>query len=75
MKQEARKSVLMAKDKAYLSGRIRCAALLETALYAPLECEVILIMLLPMLWWIHSLERSISGAVLTKQQRSEAMQH
>jgi len=63
MKQETRKSVRMAKEKAYLSGRLRCAVLLEIALSAPLDCEVILMTLLPMLRSIRSLERSISGAV------------
>ena len=60
MKQEARKSVWVAKEKAYLSVRLRCAALLGIALSAPLDCEVILMTLLPMLWLICSLERSIS---------------
>ena len=59
MKQEARKSVWMTKDKAYLSGRLWCAALLEIYLYAPLDCADILMTLLPMLWSIRSLERSI----------------
>ena len=63
MKQEARKSVRMAKDKAYLSGWLWCAALLEIALSAPLDCEVILMTLLPMLRLIRSSETSISGAV------------
>ena len=47
--QEARKSVRMAKEKAYLSGRLQCAALLEIALSAPLDYEVNLTTLLPML--------------------------
>ena len=75
MKQEARKSVRMAKDKVYLSGLLRCAALLEMDLSEPLDCEVILMTLLPMLCLIHSLEKSISGAVSTTQQRAEAVQH
>ena len=65
MKQEARKSVQMAKEKAYLSGRLWCAALLEISIYAPLDCEVDLMRILPMLRSIRSLERSISGAVST----------
>ena len=44
--QEARKSVRMAKEKAYLSGRLWCASLLGIYLSAPLDCEVILITLL-----------------------------
>ena len=65
MKQEARKSVRVAKEKAYLSGRIWCAALLEMSLSSTLECKVILMTLLPILWLICSLEVSISGAVST----------
>ena len=52
--QEARKSVRMAKEKAYLSGRLRCAAPLEIYLSAPLDREVILTTLLPTLWLIRS---------------------
>ena len=52
--QEARKSVRMAKEKAYLSGRLRCAAPLEISLSALLDREVILTTLLPMLRLIHS---------------------
>ena len=63
MKQETRTSVRMAKDKAYLSGRLRCAALIEIDISAPLDCEVILMTLLPMLRSIRSVEISISGAV------------
>ena len=75
MKQEARKSMWLAKEKAYLQVRLRCAALLEIALSAPLDREVILMTLLPMLRSIRALERSISGAVPITQQRSEAVQH
>ena len=67
MKQETMKSVWMAKEKTYLSGQLWCAALLEIALSALLDGEVILMTLLPMLWSISSLERSISGAVSTTQ--------
>ena len=74
-KQEARKSVQMAKYMAYLSGRLWCAAQLEIALSAPLDCEVILMTLSPMLLLIRSLERSISGAVSTTHQRADAVQH
>ena len=63
MKQEERKYVWMAKEKAYMSGQLRCAALLEIALSAPLECDMILMTLLPILWSIRYLEISISGAV------------
>ena len=63
MKQEKRKSVRMAKEKAYLSGWLRCADLLEIALPTTLDCEVILMTLLPMLRSIPSLERSISRGV------------
>ena len=63
MKQETRKSVRMTKDKPYLSGWLWCADLLEIALPATLDCEVILMTLLPMLRSIPSLERSISGGV------------
>ena len=65
----------LAKEKAYLQVRLRCAALLEIALSAPLDREVILMTLLPMLRSIRALERSISGAVPITQQRSEAVQH
>ena len=65
----------MAKDKAYLSGRLRCAALLEIAISAPLDCEVILMTLLPMIRLIRSLERLISEAVSTIKQRAEAMRN
>ena len=75
MKQEARKSVWMEKEKAYLSVRLRCAALLEISISAPLDCEVIFMMLLTMLRLIRSLEISISGALSTTQQREEAVQH
>ena len=34
MKQETRKSVWMSKDKAYLSGWLWCAVMLETSLFA-----------------------------------------
>ena len=53
--QEARKSVRMAKEKAYLSGRLRCAAPLEIYLSAPLDREVMLTTLLPTLRLIRSL--------------------
>ena len=72
-KKEARKSVWIAKDKAYLSGRLQCAALIKIALSEPLECEVILMSLVPMLWFIRSLERSISVAVSTTKHRAEAV--
>ena len=62
MKQEARKYVQMAKEWTYLSGWLRCAALIEIALSTPMDCEVIFMTLLPMLRLICSLERSISGA-------------
>ena len=75
MKQNTRKYVCMAKDKAYLSGRLLCAALLAIYLSAPLECEVILMTILPMLWLIRSLEISISGVVSMKHQREEAVKH
>ena len=75
IKQEASNSVWMAKEEAYLPGQIRCAALLEIALSTPLDCEIILMMFLTMLWLIRSLERSISGAVSMAQQRAEAVQH
>ena len=55
MKQKAQKFVRMAKDKAYLSGRLWCAALIEISLSASLDCEVILMILLPMLRSIYSL--------------------
>ena len=73
MKQEAGKSVWMANNKAYLSGRLWCADLLEIALSAPLDCEVILMTLLPMIRLIRSLERSISGALSMTHQRAEAV--
>ena len=75
MEQEARKSMCMEKEKACLSGWLRCAALLEITLSVPLDCEVILMTLLPMIWSIYSLERSISGAVSTTQEREEAVKH
>ena len=75
MKQEASKSVGMSKEKAYLSGRILCASLLEFALSAPLYYEVIFMTPLKMLWSISYLERSIYGAVSMKQKRSEAVKH
>ena len=75
MKQEASKSVWVAKEKAYLSGKLQCAALLEISLSAPLDCQVILMTLLTMLWSINSLERSISLVVPTKQQKVESVQH
>ena len=53
----------MTKEKAYLSGRLRCADLLEITIYAPLDCEGILMTLLPMLRSICFSERSIYGAV------------
>ena len=65
MNQKIRKSVWMANVKAYLSGRLWFAALLEIALSAPLDCEAILMKLLPMIWLICSLERSFSGVVST----------
>ena len=65
----------MAKEKAYLSGRIWCADLLENYLSAPLDCEVILMTLLPTLRLILSFDRSISGAVSTTQKRAEAVKH
>ena len=71
MKQETRNSVWVEKEKAYLSGRLRCAALLEISLSGPLDCEVILMTLLPIHQSICSLERSIFGAVLTTQQRAD----
>ena len=74
MKQEARKSVWIAKEKSYLSGRIRCAALLEISLSATLDLKLILMTLLSMLHLIRSLGRSISRAVSTTQQRAEAVQ-
>ena len=39
----------MAKGKAYLLGWLRCDALLEIALSEPLDCELILTVLLPAL--------------------------
>ena len=75
MKQEARKFVRAEKEKAYLSGQLRCAALFEIALSTPLEWEVILMTLLPMLQSICSLQGSISGAVSMTQQREESVQH
>ena len=39
----------MTKEKAYLSGRLRCAALLKIELYVPLNCMVILMNLFSML--------------------------
>ena len=75
MKQEARKSVWMAKEKAHLPGRLWCAALLEIALSTPLDCEAILMMHLQMIWPICYLEIPISGAVSTTQQRAEAVHH
>ena len=53
----------MSKEKAYLSERLMCAALIEISPSAPLECEAILMTLLPILRLIHSLEISISGAM------------
>ena len=75
MNHEARKSVRMSKEKAYLSGRIRCAALLEISLSATLDWEVILMTLLPMFRLIRFLDISVSEAVPTTQQRVEAVQH
>ena len=75
MKQESRKSMWMAKENAYLSGRLWCATLYETDLSAPFDCEVVLMTLLLMLWLTCSLEISIYGSVLTTQQRAEAVQH
>ena len=75
VKQWARNYVWMAKEEAYLSEWLWCAALLGIALSEPLDCEAILITLLPMLRSIRSLETSIYGAVKTTQQREEAVQH
>ena len=63
MKQETRKYVRMENEKTLLSGSIWCAAMLEIARSTPLDCEVISMMLLPIILFIRSLERSISGAV------------
>ena len=57
MNQEARKSVRMAKEKAYRSGRLWCDDLLKIDLSGPLDCKVILMTLLPMLRLIRSLEK------------------
>ena len=57
MKQEATKPVWMEKEKAYLSRPLWCADLLELDLSAPLDCELILMAILPMLFLIRSLER------------------
>ena len=65
----------MEKEKAYLSGRLWCDAMLEIALSAPLERKVILMILLPIIRSIRSLEISIYGVVSTTQQRAEAVQH
>ena len=46
---------------------------LKTTISAPLDCEMVLMMLLPMLWSIYFLERSIYGAVATTKQRVEAV--
>ena len=75
MNQEARKSVRIEKEKSHLSGRLRCADLLEIPLSTNLDCEVLLMTRLPILRLIHSLERSISGAMSTTQHRAEAVQH
>ena len=75
MNQESRKYVCMAKEKEYLSGRLWFGTLLEIALSAPLDCEVILMKLSTMLPSIRSLEISISGAVSMTQQMAEAMKH
>ena len=74
-KQEARKSVRTEKEKAHLSGRLLCTYLIEISLSAPLDCEVILMALLPMLRLIRSLEISIYGVLSTTQQRAEEVQH
>ena len=73
--QDARKSVRMENDKAYLSGRLWCADLIEISLSATLDCKASLMMLLPMLWLILYLEISMSGAVSTTQQRADAVEH
>ena len=65
----------MTKEKAYLSGQLWCADLFDIDLSAPLDCEVILITILQMIWLICSLEISISGAVSMTQQRAEAVHH
>ena len=75
MKQEATNPVWMETEKAYLSGRLCCAALLELALSTPLDYELILMALLSMLRSIRSLERSISGSESMTHQRTEAVQH
>ena len=75
MKKEERNSVWMAKYKAYLAGLFQCATLLEIDLSSPLYCEVILMMILPMLWFIRFLRRSIYVEVSMKQQREEVVQH
>ena len=54
--QDTRKFEQITKEKACLSGRVQCSALLEVYFYAHLECEVILMTLLPILWLILSLE-------------------
>ena len=75
MKQEARKSVRTENEKAYLSGRLQCADLIEISLSAPLDYEVSLMTLLPMLWLIRYMEKSMSGAISTTHQRSEEVEH
>ena len=75
IKQEARKYERMLKEKAYLSGRLWCAAPIGKSLSAHLDCEVILMSFLPMLLLIRSLERSISEEVSTKHHRKESVQH
>ena len=69
------KYVRMAKEKAYLSGRLRYAYLLGIAISALLDCKVILMTPLKMIWSISYLEISIYGAVSMKQKRSEAVKH
>ena len=75
MNKEARNYVRMGKEKEYLSGRLRCSAMLEVSISATFVYEVILMTLLPMLRSIRSLEISISGAVPTTQQRVQSVQH
>ena len=73
--QESKKSMSMAEEKAYLPGWVWYAALLEIDFSASLNCELVLMTLLPIIWLICSLERSIYAVVSMTQQRAEAVQH
>ena len=75
MKKESRKYVRILIEKVYLSVHLSCAALLETAASATLDCEVILMSLLLMLRLITFLETSLPGLVSMTQQRAESVQH